>query len=276
MRTPSMTSMFIRTRANLVYYLTDMIFIIAITFSFFLLANDRALAEASEANAALEHGAAERERTEMALRQEMIERKALEEQLRELSVTDELTGVLNRRGVLHALQAEIQRADRMKSPLTMLLLDLDHFKQVNDRYGHIGGDRALIGFVAACGKNLRVVDTFGRLGGEEFAVVLPGTGLDSALVVAEKLRASVEREATQSGEQTILLTVSIGVAIWRADDSSGEHLLSQIDQAMYEAKEAGRNCVCVAEEQRPQTSFTLAFPDWPATSAELRRKDDLA
>jgi diguanylate cyclase (GGDEF)-like protein len=249
LRASTFSSFFDQSHANTLYCLSDLVFILGVTFSFFMLTNTRNLAELSEAKLALEREVEERERTEQALRAEMSERKALAEQLSELSVTDELTGSLNRRGLINALRVEIQRAQRTGAPLAYLILDLDRFKRINDTHGHAAGDAVLIAFAGACRSQLRVLDVFGRLGGEEFAVLLPGTEARGAQVAAEKLRAAVEALMIAVGEQTMRLTTSVGVSLWSGTDSSGDQLMAEADRALYRAKESGRNCVCVALEQ---------------------------
>ena len=204
------------------------------------------MAELRDANLSLAHEMEERQKAERDLRSEVTERKALEGRLKELVVTDALTGLLNRRGLLEVLKDEVQRAYRFNSPLTLFVLDLDHFKNINDTYGHAGGDQALRSFADISRANLRVVDTIGRLGGDEFAVLLPATDIDAAGIVAEKLRLVIEGNAVQAGAVSFFLTVSIGVASWTSDDDSGDFVLAQADRALYEAKEAGRNRICLA------------------------------
>ena len=245
-RMANMTTLFFRTPINTVFYLTDLMFIIGISFSFSLLTNERYVAELRDANLSLAHEMEERQKTERDLRSEVTERKALEGRLKELVVTDALTGLLNRRGLLEVLKDEVQRAYRFNSPLTLFVLDLDHFKNINDTYGHAGGDQALRSFADISRANLRVVDTIGRLGGDEFAVLLPATDIDAAGIVAEKLRLVIEGNAVQAGAVSFFLTVSIGVASWTSDDDSGDFVLAQADRALYEAKEAGRNRICLA------------------------------
>jgi diguanylate cyclase (GGDEF)-like protein len=204
------------------------------------------VAELRDANLSLAHEMEERQKTERDLRSEVTERKALEGRLKELVVTDALTGLLNRRGLLEVLKDEVQRAYRFNSPLTVLVLDLDNFKDVNDNYGHAAGDQALCSFANACRVSLRVVDTIGRSGGDEFVVLLPATDIDAAGVAAEKLRLAVESNAVRVGTVSFSLTVSIGLASWTAGDVSGDLVLAEADRALYAAKEAGRNCTCLA------------------------------
>ncbi len=230
------------------FSLSNLMFIIGMTFSFFVLTNERAVAGLTDSNLALEHEVGERHRAEDILRLEVTERAKLEQKLQEMVVTDELTGVLNRRGLLNALRVEAERAARLGHPLAVLVMDLDHFKAVNDRYGHACGDDVLVVFAETCRKILRKIDTIGRVGGEEFAVLLPETGREASLVVAEKLRVAVGSAEVCSGEATLTITTSIGIAAWVEGDASGSAALAETDRALYAAKEAGRNCVRLAPE----------------------------
>lgn len=175
---------------------------------------------------------------------DITERKHMESQLRHLAVTDDLTGCLNRRAFFAAAEQEMERAARYGGFVSVLMIDLDHFKQVNDRHGHATGDRALKAATAAIRANLREIDGFGRLGGEEFAAMLPETPLAGALMVAERLRQAVASTpvALDDGE-TLNLTVSLGVAERDADETAVDLVLARADTALYRAKAAGRNRV---------------------------------
>jgi diguanylate cyclase (GGDEF)-like protein/PAS domain S-box-containing protein len=170
----------------------------------------------------------------------ITERKRLEARLEHLVNTDALTGLASRRRILEQLELEFGRATRYASPLTLLAVDLDHFKRINDTYGHAAGDEALRAFSAVLRSGLRNPDCAGRLGGEEFMVVLPETGQEEAHQVAERLRAAVEDLVVCLEKQIIRLTVSIGIA---SRDSCGsvEELMKAADHALYAAKDAGRN-----------------------------------
>jgi hypothetical protein len=185
------------------------------------------------------------------LHQEMDERKkAAQElhkyaaQLEHLARTDELTQAYNRRFFMQELEKEISRATRYDRPLAVITLDLDHFKDVNDTYGHAAGDSVLQTLSAACRSTLRSQDLFARLGGEEFAILLPETGLEEATQAAERIRVLVqELEVTAEDGQLMRFTASLGVASFRADEESVESLLHRADRALYAAKDAGRNRV---------------------------------
>lgn len=177
-----------------------------------------------------------------------------EERLTRLATTDTLTGLANRRQVLAILEAELRRARRTGHPLALLMLDLDHFKNVNDRYGHAIGDAVLVTTAARCQAQLRGMDTCGRVGGEEFLVVLPETGIEEARGIAERLRASLGETPIDTGAESIPITISIGLAhfmpVDNADRSNGEQaqaqmeaLLRQADEALYRAKSDGRDRV---------------------------------
>lgn len=171
-----------------------------------------------------------------------------EELLRHNASIDPLTGVLNRRDLLAKGGAELVRAGRYGHPCTVLMLDIDHFKSINDTFGHAEGDVALQRFAAACEELLRKNDMFGRMGGEEFAIVLPETNAEGGHQLAERLRARVaEIEiAAEAGQRR--MTVSIGMAEQVSADDNIEVLLSRADRALYSAKQAGRNRVVLAAE----------------------------
>jgi diguanylate cyclase (GGDEF)-like protein len=162
---------------------------------------------------------------------------------RRASLTDPLTGVANRRGFFETGKRLLMRARFARQPTTLIMFDLDHFKSINDRYGHHIGDKVLTAFCQLATSSLRSNDLFGRVGGEEFACLLPTTGRRDALMLAERVRAAFEAVYHTIGEHRLSATVSVGVAI--ADDSNLDlgTLLRQADQALGRAKSAGRNCV---------------------------------
>jgi diguanylate cyclase (GGDEF)-like protein len=173
------------------------------------------------------------------------ERLQLREMLRLQAVTDELTGTFNRRHFFERARLELVRAKRGGQPLSILILDLDHFKRVNDTRGHEAGDRVLRAVCDLFRARLRETDLVGRLGGEEFVILLPETPPARACDTAERLRASAaESDFPVSDEASARMTVSIGVAgTNRVSDETVEDLIRTADRAMYNAKNAGRNCV---------------------------------
>lgn len=154
--------------------------------------------------------------------------------------TDPLTGLLNRRGLDQAIGAQLEHARFHQLPLSILIADLDHFKRLNDRHGHAAGDAALRRFAEIIDQNRRHYDTVARHGGEEFTLVLPGTGLDHALEVAGRLRATVERQLKTGSPQ---VTVSFGVATFPDHGATVDELMRRADEALYLAKARGRNRV---------------------------------
>ena len=167
-------------------------------------------------------------------------------ELQRLATTDPLTGVFNRRQFFETGLHEFLRARRYGNTLSLLMIDIDHFKNVNDSWGHPTGDQVLVALAGIVASIVRDQDTIGRLGGEEFAVILPETELPGAIASAERLRAAVE-QAEMTGatgdRQAVRVTVSVGVAASLADDVSFEAVLARADKRLYQAKEAGRNRV---------------------------------
>lgn len=178
---------------------------------------------------------------------DITERKRLEAELRELSITDALTGLSNRRHFLARLEEELARIKRLDTLHTaVLMLDLDWFKRINDEYGHMTGDLVLQHFAALMREELRKIDTGGRVGGEEFAVILAGADLAAAQVFAERLRQKIAATPLLQAERRIAVTVSIGISDLRAVDAGGDEVLMRADQALYDAKKHGRNRVEVS------------------------------
>ncbi|TVP53802.1 MAG: diguanylate cyclase [Halomonadaceae bacterium] len=163
------------------------------------------------------------------------------EHLQHMSQTDPLTGIPNRWTLSEALEKEYRRAQRHGHHLSVLMLDLDHFKQINDRHGHGTGDAVLREFVQIVMPEIRTSDCFARMGGEEFVILLPETSLSSARQLAERLCRAVAAYTFNSADNGFTATVSIGVATLRRNDDNPEHLLSRADQCLYTAKSEGRN-----------------------------------
>ncbi|MFV8833376.1 diguanylate cyclase [Aquisalimonas sp.] len=174
--------------------------------------------------------------------EDVTKRKTLENQLQYQASYDHLTGVMNRFRIEARLEEEMERTSHLGIPLSILMLDVDHFKALNDNFGHDMGDRVLEGVGELLRKRLRSLDCLGRWGGEEFVVILPGSDLESAQAVAESLRAIIESTPFASGSP---LTVSIGVASHNAGERRRDFVI-RADDALYAAKESGRNTVVAA------------------------------
>lgn len=175
------------------------------------------------------------------------------EVLRAQAMVDPLTQVANRRAFVETAQRELGRAGRAQRPTSVLMLDLDHFKAVNDTYGHAAGDAVLVEVARRLSATLRDADCLGRLGGEEFAVVLPECGLSDALIVAERLRREIARAPIAVPGTRLAVTASIGVASTLAGRDSIVELLDLADGALYQAKAKGRNRCVLARDALPRT-----------------------
>lgn len=178
----------------------------------------------------------------------LVEQLALEvkkinlyEKIQELAITDGLTGIYVRRHFLERLNEELPRIKKYHLKLSMLMIDLDHFKKCNDAYGHLVGDIVLKETSRIMKDYIRQVDLIGRYGGEEFIIALPDTDEESAGHVAERIRASVEANSFKAYDETINMTVSIGVAAYSDDCDNVNELIDRADRALYKAKRAGRN-----------------------------------
>jgi diguanylate cyclase (GGDEF)-like protein len=168
--------------------------------------------------------------------------KQLLDQMREIAIFDSLTGTYNRRHFNELASYEIYRSNRYGSSLALIMIDLDHFKLVNDTYGHEAGDIVLKNMADICRQNIRKTDILGRFGGEEFIIIMPETNLAAASEIAERLRAAIAQTPTQHEGFSITLTASFGVTSPASpSDSSFDALLRQADRAVYEAKKNGRN-----------------------------------
>ncbi len=188
--------------------------------------------------------------------QDVTERHELESHLRFLATTDALTGVANRRSLLRRAEHEFRRARRYDRPMALLLLDLDHFKKVNDTWGHFAGDEALKALCNVCLASLRSSDMLGRLGGEEFAVLLPEAGVHDACGTGERIRHMVEELVVDWHGSAIKMTVSIGVACIEPSDPDIYALMRRADLALYTAKDVGRNRVVLCADQPDTAKLT--------------------
>lgn len=195
---------------------------------------------------------AELNRINELLRAEIEERKRVEQQLHRLATTDPLTGALNRRHFFELVKQEFDRSKRYERQISIILVDLDHFKEINDSYGHIAGDQLLQTVAERFNHSLRQMDIFGRYGGDEFIVLLPETNIDQARLAAERLHKAVTSNSVETSRGTIPLEISIGVASLHNTDDM-ERLLIKTDQALYKAKAEGRNRVVVFDEEKLKT-----------------------
>lgn len=174
------------------------------------------------------------------------ELKATQTELETLAATDFLTGTTNNRRFYESGENEIQRARRFRHPLSLLMFDLDFFKRINDTYGHAGGDKVLKEVAAVCRRTLRNIDVLGRLGGEEFAVLLPYTDGAGARTIAEYLRVAIEETEIEFANEIIRVTASFGISEIIGTDECLQPILERADVLLYEAKRRGRNQVAAA------------------------------
>ncbi|WP_067461103.1 GGDEF domain-containing protein [Actinomadura macra] len=175
----------------------------------------------------------------------LLQRSLMHQQLQAAARTDSKTGLLNAATWQREAGTELSRAQRTHDPLALLLIDIDHFKRVNDTHGHLVGDQVLVGVASTLCHQLRDYDVVGRFGGEEFVVLLPGTDTVEACRVAERLRGRVRRLAVPAEEGTVAVTVSVGVSLLRTHGEDLIELLASADLALYRAKSSGRDRVCL-------------------------------
>ncbi len=197
--------------------LANIVFPIGGTFGFFMMTNDRLT----------------------------MELRMAERGMYKVARTDFLTGTLNRRAFTEMGMIEYERARRYRHSLAFLLIDLDHFKAFNDKYGHLNGDVMLKKVVTTLQENLRTVDILARWGGEEFAIFLPETDEAGCLQAAEKLQNAISNLSIPTTEMSMQITISIGCTILAQDDESLTPVFLRADEALYQAKQRGRNCVCI-------------------------------
>ena len=181
------------------------------------------------------------------LQEDITERSTYQATLERLATTDHLTGLQNRRAFLESSEKELRRSRRTGQPLALLMIDADHFKSINDSYGHPVGDEVLRRIGSTCRALLRDEDVCGRIGGEEFAVTLAQATLPVAITVAERLRHTLSEIEVVVGEIKLKFTVSVGVAALAEGFASIDKLLSVADEGLYAAKNGGRNCVMAVQ-----------------------------
>lgn len=181
-------------------------------------------------------------RSVLGVSQRLMQLDRSNRELQQLASTDALTHVYNRRHFFNNSNAEFARAKRYSRELSIIMLDLDEFKSVNDRYGHAAGDMALVALAECCRNVVRESDIVGRLGGEEFAICCPEADLDGAIVIAERIRIACEQTLLSFHEAKFCVTVSLGVTRMVAADNSIEEIMQRADKLLYQAKSAGRNC----------------------------------
>ncbi len=196
-----------------------------------------------------------------AIQRDITAWKNLEQELTRLATTDALTGLRNRRSFFDVAAAEIARARRYGEPLSVITIDFDRFKLINDKYGHAAGDATLVRFAEFCRRHVREADLLARIGGEEFAILLPTTPADQAAQLAERIRHAVHEVTILADGHSFTFTVSMGVAAYRNHDEGLEALLRRADEALYRAKETGRDRVCVAEDGAPSAAIEPIEPE---------------
>jgi len=176
---------------------------------------------------------------------DITDRKLIQEELERLATTDTLTGLLNRRSIFESANKEIRRAIRYQYPFTIIMLDIDHFKRVNDTYGHATGDKVIQLFAEVCLNCLREEDALGRVGGEEFVAVLVSSTTEGGRIVAERMREAWEATEVEVPGGMDRFTVSIGVSELGASNETFDMVLERADKALYVSKSGGRNCVTI-------------------------------
>ena len=181
-----------------------------------------------------------------AIERDLTEHKMLQSRLEVLASTDALTGLPNRQAIMNKAEKEFALAKQSRRPLSIVMIDVDHFKAINDQHGHAAGDHVLKEVGMICQDVLRGSDVIGRIGGEEFVLLLPGAAQDSAEQVAERMRARLAGAQIQLNEHVFNVTASFGVATLNNDDHTLQEILDRADEAMYHAKHGGRNQVQTA------------------------------
>lgn len=190
---------------------------------------------------------AEHQKVKRQLEIKEIEVRAILAQAHEIANTDVLTFLPNRRKIITTLQEEVIRSDRYKTPLSLSVLDLDHFKKINDTYGHTSGDEALRSASACLRDQIRHPDMIGRYGGEEFLIVLPNSESRAAAEQASRLVQKIRDLKVETHDHVFFVTISVGIAQFRIGEENWEQFLHRADEALYKAKEQGRDQWVVAD-----------------------------
>ncbi|MFA6378450.1 MAG: sensor domain-containing diguanylate cyclase [Candidatus Omnitrophota bacterium] len=172
-----------------------------------------------------------------------LQRVKLYQEVEQSAITDSLTGAHTRRYLMERLEEEIERSEMRKMSLSLLMIDVDHFKGVNDKHGHLVGDHVLRSINLMIEENIREIDYVGRYGGEEFCVVLPETDSEGGFFVAERIRKAIEETGVDAYDTKLKVTVSIGIASFPYDAKKSLELIDKADWALYRSKKRGRNCV---------------------------------
>ena len=178
------------------------------------------------------------------IQRDITEYKKLEQDLQILCRTDPLTTAANRRAFNEILSQEFSRFKRSQKEYALIMIDLDHFKSINDQHGHSVGDQVLIEVTERCKDNIRVHDILARLGGEEFCILLPYTETKQAQKVAERLRAKIEIKPIIVDGLRVKVTISVGISLVSTCDEDGHQAMERADQKLFQAKESGRNQIC--------------------------------
>lgn len=193
---------------------------------------------------------------EKAVEKRTLELKLANSRLSELAMTDPLTNALNKRAFSKKLIEEVDRSSRYHHPLSLAMIDVDHFKHFNDTEGHILGDEALKKVAQLFAGNLRKSDSLGRFGGEEFIIMLPETKIQGGMEICERLRSAIEQERFQGQHKSGYLTISVGLSVFPEAGETAEDLIKAADKALYEAKQSGRNRVMTYQNVK-QSSFFI-------------------
>ena len=180
----------------------------------------------------------------------ITQRKLLEKQFKRMSETDPLTGAYNRRYFIEKIEYQFKYFLRYKNANSLIMFDIDHFKKVNDTYGHLVGDEVLKAFVRICKTNFRDTDIFARYGGEEFVALLPKSPPEGSYLIAERIRKKLNKFPMTLGKKRVHFTVSAGISMMQERDNSFNDVLNRADKAMYRAKKNGRNQIVLFEKKK--------------------------